>query len=156
MDFSEILLFLFTIFIGIAFGAGLYEARIVIPLWFNKTNAKYSVNHENLNSIDSGRKFWGFITTGPLTLLTLINLIFAFQSSGEIHNWWLIASITILIERTLTFSFFIPTIIKLQRDTSVNERNNSIRISRWIRINYLRNALTLAAWLATLKAITLF
>src|SRR5690348_2488402 len=121
MSLSAILLILFAIFIGIAFGAGLYEARVVIPLWFNRTDRNYTVNLENLNKIDSGRKFWGFITTGPLTLLTIVNLIFALQSQSEIHNWWLAASIIALLERIMTFSFFIPTIIKLQRNKSMPE-----------------------------------
>jgi len=153
MNLSVILLILFTIFIGIAFGAGLYEARVVIPLWFNKVNRSYTVNHQNLDKIDSGRRFWGFITTGPLTLLSIANLIFAFRTPGEIHNWWLAASIIILLERILTFSFFIPTIIKLQKNKSLPDKIVSKRIVLWIRMNYVRNTLTLIAWLLTLTAI---
>ena len=153
MILNEILLSLFTIFTGIAFGAGLYEARIVIPLWFDRTGRYYIVNHENLSKIDSGRKFWGFITTVPLTLLTIANLVLAFHSSGEVYNWWLAPSVILLAERIMTFSFFIPTIIKLQKDQNLDKEVVSQRIARWVNLNYVRNTLTLVAWLLALKAL---
>ena len=34
----EILLWLFVINLGIAFGAGLYEQRIILPLWFSSSS----------------------------------------------------------------------------------------------------------------------
>jgi len=32
--FNNILLWMFVINLGVTFGAGLYEQRIVVPLWF--------------------------------------------------------------------------------------------------------------------------
>ena len=74
---SEILLWLFTINLGIAFGAGLYETRIILPRWFIKSENRFLVNNKAMNETDTGRKFWGFVTTMPLTLLTIANLIVA-------------------------------------------------------------------------------
>jgi H+/Cl- antiporter ClcA len=70
MYFTEILLWLFVINLGIVSGAGLYEARIVVPLWARAPP-------ESLRSPDSGRKFWAFVSTIPLTLLSLANLLVA-------------------------------------------------------------------------------
>ncbi len=141
-------------FLGIAFGAGIYEARVVLPLWFKKTNGLYHIQQENLVEIDPGRKFWGFITTVPLTLLTILNIILAVQSVEETQVWWLSAALIILSERIMTFAFFIPTIIKLQRIKD-NSEETSKKISRWIRLNYIRNILTLAGWVLILKVIIL-
>jgi hypothetical protein len=51
--------------------------------------------------------------TVPLTLLTLANFVVALQSQGPRHVWWLAAVAITLVERIGTFSFFIPTAIKL-------------------------------------------
>lgn len=142
-------------FLGIAFGAGIYEARVVLPLWFNKVNGKYSVNHKNISEIDSGRKFWGFITTVPLTILTIINIVLAWQSAEQISTLWLTASLIVLAERIMTFGFFIPTIIKLQRNKNMSEEEINKKISSWIGLNYVRNILTLLSWILILQVIIL-
>src|SRR2546425_7494290 len=94
------LLWLFVINLGIVCGAGLYEARIVVPLWA-------SAPPESLRSPDSGRRFWAFVTTVPLTLLTLGNLVVGLATHGPRRRWLLAAVSLILIERALTFSYFI-------------------------------------------------
>ena len=156
MNLSDLSLWLFSIFLGISFGAGLYEARVVIPLWFGKNESgNHFVNYTNLKGIDPGKKFWAFITTVPLTLLTFANFILALKSEGEIQTWWLSASALILVERIATFTFFIPNIIRLQRKKDFPETFISAKISRWIQMNYLRNAVTLIAWIFTIETITL-
>lgn len=153
MDISGILLLLYSITLGTTFGAGLYETRIVLPLWFNKTpEGNYQVNFENMRSIDTGRKFWGFITTVPLTLLTIANLVLAFQSQGQLHDWWLSATLIILLERIGTFAFFIPTAIKLQKGDNLPASKINSSVLWWKRLNYVRNTFTLIAWFLALKA----
>src|SRR6266700_1731445 len=107
---SVVLLWLFVITLGTAFGAGVYEHRMVVPTWL--TSAPGSELHWNAEAArrgDSGHRFWVFVTTGPLTLLALANLIIAWRSAGGIRGWWL--------------------------------------------VNYVRHALVLVAWLASLRAL---
>jgi len=96
--------------LGIAFGAGLYEIRIVVAPWIDSV-----LRGEPARFPDTGRKFWAFVTTGPLTLLTLASLVAAWQTPGARGAWWLGAAVITLVERIMTFSFFIPTMLKLQR-----------------------------------------
>jgi len=149
VEFAEVLLWLFVINLGIVFGAGLYEARMIVPIWASSPP-------ESLRSADtdSGRKFWAFTTTIPLTLLTLANIVAAWGAQGDRRGWWLAAVIIILGERLLTFSYFIPTIVRLQR-ASMPQAQIKDALLRWARVNYLRNALTLVAWLAALRALSL-
>jgi hypothetical protein len=152
----EILLFLFIINLGTAFGAGLYETRIVLPQWFSRSpEGIYSVNFEAIRKIDTGRKFWGLVTTIPLTLLTLANVFIALQGSGPKYHWWFASAVITLVERIGTFSFFIPTALKLQRADSGSPSGVSGLVSLWIRLNYVRNILTLIAWVAALRALSL-
>lgn len=152
---SEILLSLFILNLGTAFGAGIYEARLIVPQWFSKsTELGYRVNTAAMRETDTGRKFWAFVTTGPLTLVTLASLIVAWQSQQAGHTWWLAAAVVTLLERIGTFSFFIPTAITLQKADQLPASQVARLTALWIGFNYVRNALTLLAWLLALRALT--
>ncbi|GAB4040553.1 DUF1772 domain-containing protein [Spirosoma gilvum] len=152
------LLILFILNLGTAFGAGLYEARLIIPQWFPKLEGdERRVDTNAMRQTDVGRNFWAFVTTIPLTLLTVANLIVAWQSELPVHDWWLAASLLTLVERVVTFSFFIPTAIRLQKGDgdSLPLDTTSRLVSVWMYANYGRNALTLLAWALALKALSL-
>ena len=145
------LLWLFVINLGIAFGAGLYEHRIVVGRWL--TSSRESGAHWNADAArrdDTGRRFWAFVTTVPLTLLTLANLFVAWHGRGALRDWWLAAALAALVDRAFTFSYFIPTMVGLMRAPDSPE---SVAVAmRWRNLNYLRHAIVLAAWLMSLQA----
>ena len=152
---STIVLWLFVINLGIAFGAGLYEHRIVVSNWISSSpESGAHWNAEAARRDDTGRRFWAFVTTVPLTLLTLANLFAAWRTSGAIRGWWLAAGLAALADRAFTFSYFIPTMVGLMGMTDSPE--SAAVATRWWNINYLRHALLLAAWLASLRAFALF
>lgn len=153
--FPEILLILYIINLGTAFGAGFYETRIVLPLWFNKTSAGYTVNTDAMRNIETGRKFWGGVTTIPLTLLTIANLVVAWQSFPPAQSWWLAAAGITVVERLCTFTFFIPTALKLQKAETMPAAEVNSKVSLWVSLNSLRNLFTLFALVAALKALVL-
>jgi hypothetical protein len=102
---------------------------------------------------DTGRRFWAFVTTGPLTLLTLANLFAARRATGALRGWWLAAGLGALADRVFTFSYFIPTMVGLM---GVADSPQSVATAlRWSALNYVRHAIVLAAWLASLKAFAL-
>jgi len=152
--FSEILLWLFVIDLSIASGAGLYEHRIILPQWFSgslKTGLR--VNREAMRTTDTGRRFWAYVTTIPLTLLALASLAIAPHAQGAVKLWWLTATVLVLLERVATFSFFIPRALTLMRDEILPDARTATMASLWIRLNWLRLAFGLAGWLAALKAL---
>ena len=112
-----ILLWLFVINLGIAFGAGLYEHRVVTPNWITHDATGSHWNAEMARRDDTGLRFWAYVTTGPLTLLTLANLFMVWKTSGPERGWWLIAALVVLGNRILTFSYFHPD------DGRVDERH---------------------------------
>lgn len=150
---SRALLWLLVINLGIAFGAGLYEHRIVVPDWITSTDTGRHWNAETAQHDNTGLRFWAFVSTGPLTLLTLANLYAAWKSDGEIRRWWLAAALAALADRALTFGYFIPTMIGLM---AAPDSPESVAVAtRWAALNYVRHALVLAAWLAALKTFAL-
>jgi hypothetical protein len=152
---SGFLLWLFVINLGIALGAGLYEHRIAIPEWLVTSGA--SGPHWNADAVsrfDTGRRFWAFVTTGPLTLVTLANLFGAWRSSGVIRGYWLGAAIAALADRVFAFAYFIPTMVGLMG--SPDSPASIATATAWSNLNYLRHLIVFAAYLLALKTFALF
>jgi anthrone oxygenase-like protein len=148
------LVWLFVIFLGITFGAGIYEERITVRRWLSSSEgSKRHWNADEARRDDVGRRFWAFVTTVPLTLLTLASLIVAWRSPDPLRGWWLAAAIFALGDRIFTFSYFIPTMLRLMR--AADSPESVMKASQWANLNYVRLALALAAWLASLNAFSL-
>lgn len=151
---SEVLLLLFVIYLGSAFGAGLYEARIVIPQWTAAGGDGVHWNAEAARQTDPDHKFWAFLTTVPLTLLTLASLVAAWYSASPRRELWLGAAVVVLIERMATFAYFMPTMGKLQHE-AVRPSTVETTVSRWISLHHVRTGIYLAAWITALQAFAL-
>jgi hypothetical protein len=154
---TEILLWLFVINLGTAFGAGIYEQRIVVPQWFSRSQETgWRVDSDAIRRADTGLRFWVYVSTVPLTLPTLASLLVAWQLQGPVQEWWLGAAALALLERIGTFFYFIPTALKLMHAETLAESKAAAMASQWMRLNLMRSALDFAAWLAALKALSLF
>ncbi len=153
---SKVLLWLFVINLGIAFGAGLYETRIEFPQWLiYSAESGYRWNAEVARQANTGLRFWVFVTTIPLTLLTLANLIAAWRSQGLLRRWWLSASAIATVDRIFTFLYFVPTMLKLMNDTTLSESQAVAMATQWGNLNNLRHIIVLIALLAALKTFSL-
>jgi hypothetical protein len=152
---SKILLWLFVINLGIAFGAGLYEWRIEFPRWLGPAaGPSLQWDAEAARQANTGLNFWVYVTTVPLTLLTAANLVAAWRSQGAGRGWWLGAALLVLVERVMTFTYFIPAMVELQGG-GLPGPEAVAAATRWGQLNYLRHALTLTGWLAALNAFSL-
>jgi|SRR5687768_9017449 hypothetical protein len=152
---TKLFLWLFVINLGIAFGAGLYESRILVPQWLGAlSGGEHRWNAEAARQADTGLRFWVYVTTIPLTLLSLANLIAAWRTKGTLRSWWLTASAAALLDRIFTFFYFIPTMYQLMTDASLPVPQATALALRWVSLNYLRHLIVLVAWLAALKALS--
>ena len=84
----KVSLWLFVINLGTAFSAGIYESRVVVPRWQNTAPQEWP---------NTGLDFWVYMTTVPLTLLTLANLVAAWLDQGPRRYWWLGASVVSVV-----------------------------------------------------------
>ena len=154
---ASLLLWLFVINLGTAFGAGLFESRVLVPQWLSGSEqAGYHWNAEAARQDNTGLAFWVYVTTVPLTLLTIGNLIAAWQAAGALRRWWLAAGVAALADRAFTFAYFIPTMVRLMRVESAADPETIAIATQWAQLDYLRHAITLAAWLLALKAFAAF
>jgi hypothetical protein len=133
-----------------------YEQRVIHLEWFGgsgKTGLR--VNSEAMRRADTGRRFWVYVTTVPLTLLTFASMAVALDSQGPVRDWWLGADVITVLERLGTFFFFIPTALRLMPAETLPESGTMAMASRWVQLNRIRIILNLAGWLAALKALSL-
>lgn len=144
LSFSTLLLWLFVINLGIAMGAGIYESRVVMQEWAEMARETWP---------NTGLKFWAYVTTIPLTLLTFASLWVSWQSSGPERGWWVSAAIVILVERVATFGYFIPGMIAMQAGTGVPDTAVKAALSRWLWLNAGRHGLTFIGWVLALLAL---
>lgn len=151
---SRVLLWLFVINLGVAFGAGLYEGRIVLSDWLiSSPETGLHWNAEAARRDDTGLRFWVFVTTVPLTLLTVANLIAGWRAVDPVRGWWLAAGAAALADRIFTFAYFVPTMIGLMQAPDSSE--SVATAGRWANLNYVRHGIVLTAWLAALKTFAL-
>lgn len=142
---ATILLWLFVLTLGVSFGAGLYESRVVISGWADLQPQSWP---------NTGLQFWVYATTVPLTFLTLANSLVAWRDRTPRGPAWRTACMIAVVERLATFGYFIPTMLSMMSETSINP-DVSATLTQWTWLNHGRHALTLAAWLAALKALSL-
>ncbi|WP_342375198.1 DUF1772 domain-containing protein [Myxococcus stipitatus] len=147
---AEIILWLLVLNLGLSFGAGLYEHRIVLPRWLDAQGMHWFSEEARRDNV--GLRFWAFVSTGPLTLLTLASGFFALRATGALRVWWLAAVAMVLADRLLTFSYFIPTMMRLMQAADSSESVASAVL--WSRLNHLRHGLVAAAWFCALQALT--
>jgi hypothetical protein len=125
-NFRHLFLWLFVIDLGIAFGAGLYESIVVISQWANLPPRTWP---------NTGLLFWVYVTTIPLTLLTVANLFAAWLEPSSKRKWWLWAAVTIVLERVATFAYFIPTMISLM-GSERSDLEIKATLSQWLLFQF--------------------
>ena len=149
-----LVLWLFVVNLGLVFGAGVYEQRIVAPRWLERRPGEPARWHAaSARSDDVGRRFWVFAATIPFTVLTFTSIALAWRAGSAAHAWWLAAASLAAIERLATAGYFIPVMVRLMR--AADTPDVVAVATRWSRLNVLRHVLVLAAWLASLRAFEL-
>jgi hypothetical protein len=153
--FSLIVLWLFVINLGIVFGAGVYESRIMVPQWVSySADTGYLWNGDAARRVDVGMRFWVFASTLPLTMLTLTNFVFVWLMPEPTRAWWLSATAAAVTERLMTFAYFIPAMVKLMRHGEYDDQVAAVKALQWARLAYVRLGVTLAAWLLAMMALS--
>ncbi len=151
MHLPAIALWALVIALGLQTGAGIYETRVIVPLWSASPPESVIAFVSQSMRPDSGRRFWIFLT--PLTgVICLLNLILALLTKTGHGAYWLTASALGIAVIIVTFAYFVPVLLKLPEASKrpPDEVQSTVRL--WVRLNYVRAVVLIAAWLAALKA----
>lgn len=151
----NIWLWLLVVFVGIQFGAGLYEKLAVVPLWAEVPPDQVLDQMRTSGMWDAGRVFWPFVSP-PVALLAVLNLILAWRSRTPNRRWWLAAAALMCVYAAFSYGFFVPQMLMLQASdgTWPPERIESL-VDWWTGLNHLRMAIGAAGWLCALRALSL-
>ena len=140
-----------VIFLGVQTGAGIFETRVLVPLWSSDPPASVAAFLAQPLRPDSGPRFWIFLS--PTTaLIAILNLILALMSTGPRRPWWIAGSAGGVAVLVATFAYFVPVLLSLPRMRELPEGDAAAKVKAWVGLNYVRAAVLAAAWIASLKA----
>jgi hypothetical protein len=154
---SRITLWLFVIALGIDLGAGIYEARIVVPLWAGSVPESLADgNPYRRVAIDAGMRFWAYVTTA-VAFFALLSLVFGFYTPAPQRAWRTFAAVAELAVVAMTLLYFRPTLIRLfmRRGDGLSPAAVTSNVRRWVMWSRVRIAVSFVAWCAALSALAL-
>jgi hypothetical protein len=147
---------LLLLWTGVQLGGGLYEKRVVIPLWAtDPTPDTLSRRLAECGETGSATRFWPFVSP-VVFLLAVLNMAFAWGYNGPARPWWLAAAAGFLLMSVGTYAYFVPTMISLMRRShTYTPEKLSRTVSVWLNLSNVRLVIAVPAWLAALRAVTL-
>jgi hypothetical protein len=145
------LLWMFVVFSGIAIGGGIYEVRVVYPNWMHSSTPETLARRlSESGQMNAGRHFWPFISP-MVSLLSLLNIWAALQTSGAVRTIWLASAVVVAIRSIATYSYFVPTmILRLYRPETMTRSDLEKTVRRWTSLSPLRIYLEVPGWIAAL------
>ena len=153
----QLILWLFVIILGVNLGAGLYETRIVVPLWAGGVPETLAEgNPYGRVAIDAGVRFWAFVTSAAL-ILAIVALASAFWAPVVVRGWLIGAAVIEIVAVAWTLLYFRPTLIRLFMHHGEGMSADRIvsDVQRWVMLNNVRMVIVLVALCAALRALSL-
>jgi len=145
MNTIAILLLLLTV--TLSMGGGLYEILVIYPNW--KHNVHPRTLRDKLESSgqnNAAKRFWMFVSPAQ-ALLAMINIALACWYHGAGQGYWLAAAITIFVSRVITFSYFIPVMIrKIMQPEKFEVGELQVIVKQWTDLSPLRLVPEFVAW----------
>ena len=150
---STITLLFLLLAVTLGLGGGLYEVLVIYPLWKNDVDpAMLSGKLQSSGQLLAAKSFWPLVSPAQV-LLSIINIVLASQYSGAAHKYWLAAAVIVFIGLVITFSYFIPEMIrKIMQPENIEKARLAAIVKRWTALSPLRLVLEFTAWILLLMA----
>jgi hypothetical protein len=151
---NTILLIVFFLTVTLSLGGGLFEVLVIYPNWRHAADADDLLHKlETSGQNNAGKHFWPIVSPAQ-GLLSIVNIIVAWNYTGAAHGYWLAAAVAIFITRVVTFAYFIPTMLnKIMKPHTVEHGRLKGIIKQWVNLSPLRLAPELFAWVMTVIAL---
>ena len=155
---ASIFLWLFVISFSLQIGAGLYEMRVVTPLWAAAPPASVrGWNAAPQPPILPRERFWRYCTPA-VGLFAACALLFGWLNGGQRRRKWLLASaVPVLLMVFATYLYFAPALAELLTagGGALSDNELTVKAERWLRLSRWRAVVYAVAWLAALRAFQL-
>jgi hypothetical protein len=153
--YRTVWLWLLVIFVGIQFGAGLYEKLAIVPLWADASTDQVLPAMESSGMKRAGRTFWPFVTP-VVALLAVINLVLAWRSNTIYRGWWLAAGTAMTVYALASYGYFVPQMLSFQSGGQAWTASDiETFVTWWTGLNYARMAIGGIGWLCAFRALSL-
>ena len=144
---TTIAIVLLLLTVTLSMGGGLYEILVIYPNW--KHNVHPRTLRDKLESSgqnNAAKRFWPLVS--PLqALLAMVNIALACWHHGVGQGYWLAAAIIIFVTRVITFSYFIPVMVrKIMQPEKFDAGTLQAIVKQWTDLSPLRLAPEFAAW----------
>jgi hypothetical protein len=151
---TTIAIVLLFLSVSLSIGGGLYEVLVVYPGWRHDVDPlTLRAKLQSSGQILAAKRFWPIVSPAQV-LLSLVNIVLAWNHTGEGRAYWLAAGLAVFISRLITFGYFIPVMIRkiMQPETVGAGRLRSI-VNRWIALSPLRLVIEFFAWIMLVAAL---
>jgi hypothetical protein len=153
---GRIALWLLITWAGVQLGAGVYEKRVVVPMWASEPSPQSLANRlADSGHTASSTRFWPFVSP-VVFLLAITNAVFGWRHRGAGRSWWLTAAFGFVLISIATYAYFVPTMLSMMHGAEEYTPGELERaVAMWTGLSWLRTILAVPIWLAAVKALTL-
>jgi hypothetical protein len=153
---DQILLCAFIFSVGIGIGGGVYETRVVYPNW-NREPTPDGLGEKLVSSgqARAARRYWPLISPTS-ALLAVLNAFLAWHQIGLVRTLWLTSSILIIVKRSGTYGYFVPTYIHRIAKPEGMDTTALLRVVRtWTILSPLRVLIETLSWITGIWALVI-
>ena len=154
---ARIVLLLFVIALGLDLGAGVYEAKVVVPLWAGGVPETLAAGNPYARvAINAGLHFWAYVTS-TVAVVGVMTLAFGFRAPVTQRVWQTFAAATELAAVAMTRLYFRPTLemLFMGHGAGLSSAAVASTVHRWVLWSRVRIIVSLVAWCAALRALAL-
>jgi len=144
---TTIAIVLLLLTVTLSMGGGLYEILVIYPNWKHNVHPRTLRDKlESSGQMNAGRRFWPLVSPAQ-ALLSMLNIIMACWHHDAGQGYWLAAAIIIFITRVITFSYFIPVMVrKIMQPEKYGVSELQAIVKQWTNLSPLRLVPEFAAW----------
>jgi hypothetical protein len=147
-------IFLLFLTVSLSLGGGLYEVLVIYPGWkhdVDPTTLRYKLHSSG--QILAAKRFWPIVSPAQV-LLSVINILLAWNHTGGTREYWLVAAVAVFVSRVITFGYFIPVIIrKIMRPETIEKTRLRSIVKQWTDLSPVRLVIELFAWIMLVAAL---
>ncbi len=150
-------LWLFVIALGLDLGAGIYEARVVVPLWAGGVPDTLAAGNPYARvAINAGVGFWAYLTSA-VAIVAILSLVFGLRAPHAERLWRSAAAVLELCVVASTLLYFRPTLVRLfmEHGASLSTAAIVAIVGRWVMLSRVRIAASFVAWCLALYALAI-
>jgi hypothetical protein len=156
---ERILICVFVVLAALVLGGGLYELRVVIPLWAHAPPESVWQfvalrNSQPLFVPNAGIRLWIFLTPAHL-LVSIATFVMCLKTRGAHRRWAMIATAIFIVLHLSALFYFVPAIDKLfnSQNSGMSPAEVVSRVHIWVYGTWIRFVLGLVGLICGLRAL---